>query len=94
MGALEAEVKAFKEVFRFAKDVGVHDFNIKGDSLLMFNALCGVSPPLPPVASLISGMLMMCADFNRVDFSSIRRQGNKPAHLLAKYALDILDYFD
>lgn len=60
----------------------------------MFNALCGVSPPLPPVASLISGMLMMCADFNRVDFSSIRRQGNKPAHLLAKYALDILDYFD
>lgn len=52
LGALEAEVKAFEEGFHFAKDVGIHDFIIEGDSLLMFNAFCGVSPPPSSVASL------------------------------------------
>lgn len=92
LGALEAEVKAFEEGFHFAKDVGVHDFIIEGDSLLMFNALCGVSPPSSSVASLVSKMLMMCADFNRVNFSHIRRQGNRLAHLLAKHALDVVEF--
>ena len=53
---------------------------------------CGQSPPPSSMASIISGALGFCGMFRQVDFSHIRRQGNKPAHLLAKHAKCIVDY--
>ena len=35
---------------------------------------------------------MACGSCYKVDFSHIKRQGNSPARLLAKYALGIVDY--
>ena len=91
-GALEAKAKAFKVGLQFAMDVGIHDFILEGDSLLIHNALCGLSPPPSSVALVIRGMLMSCGAFYQVDFSHIRRQGNRPTHLLAKHVLGIVDY--
>ncbi|XP_065616449.1 uncharacterized protein LOC136061925 [Quercus suber] len=90
LGPLEAEAKAFEAGTQFAKDVGIQDFIIEGDSLVLYNALCGNTPPPASVAAVVLGMKMMCGDC--VDFSHIRRQGNKPAHLLAKHALSIVDF--
>lgn len=42
--------------------------------------------------AVVSGMTMMCEDFYRVAFSHTCRQGNRPAHLLAKYGLCIVDF--
>ena len=92
LGALEVEAKAVEVALQFAKDVGILDFIMKGDSLIVHNALCGLSPPPSSVAAIISGALGSCGMFRQVDFSHIRRQGNKPAHLLAKYAKCIVDY--
>ena len=86
------EAKAVELALQFARDVGISDFIMEGDSLIVHNALCGLSPPPSSVAAIISGALGSCGMFRQVDFSHIRRQGNKPAHLLAKYAKCIVDY--
>ncbi|XP_065634478.1 uncharacterized protein LOC136069648 [Quercus suber] len=92
LGALEAKAKAVEIALQFAMDVGVYDFILEGDSLLVYNALCGHSSPPSSVASVISGALVFYGLFRQVEFSHIRRQGNTPAHLLAKHALGIVDY--
>ena len=92
MGPLEAEAKAFEAGFQSARDVGIQDFIIEGDSLVLYNALCGNTPPPASVAAVVSGMKMMCGDRYCIDFSHTRRPGNRPAHLLAKHALCIVDF--
>ncbi|KAK9992106.1 hypothetical protein SO802_027091 [Lithocarpus litseifolius] len=92
LGALEVEAKAVEVALQFARDVGISDLIIEGDSFVIYNALSGHSTPPSSVASVISGALAFCVLFHRVEFSHIRRQGNKLAHLLAKHALGIVDY--
>ncbi|XP_065636023.1 uncharacterized protein LOC111983043 isoform X1 [Quercus suber] len=75
LGALEVEAKAVEIALQFAMDVGVYEFIMEGDSLVVYNALCGHSSPPSSVASVISGALDFCGLFRRVEFSHIRRQG-------------------
>ena len=86
------EAKAVELALQFARDVGISDFIMEGDSLIVHNALCGLSPPPSLVATIISGALGFYGMFRQVNFSHIRRQGNKPAHLLTKHAKCIVDY--
>ena len=60
LGLLEAEVKAWEEGVKFAREVGVYDFTLEGDSLVVFNALSGRSTPPVSVESIIRGILMVC----------------------------------
>ena len=92
LGPLEAEMKAWEEGVQFTREVGVYDFTLEGDSLVLFNALSGLSNPPAVVESVVRGVLMACGSCYKVDFSHIKRQGNSPAHLLAKHALGIVDY--
>ena len=92
LGALEVEAKAAEVALQFARDVGISDFIMEMDSQIVYNALCGHSSPPSVVASVISGAIGFCGLFRQVDFSHIRRQGNTPAHLLAKHARGIVDF--
>ena len=60
---MEVEAKAFEAGIQFARDVRIRDFIIEGDSLILYNALCGNTPPQFSVAVVVSGMTMMCGDF-------------------------------
>ena len=44
------------------------------------------------VAPIVYGILDSCQEVRYVRFSHVRRKGNKPAHLLAKYIIGIVDY--
>ena len=92
LGALEVEAKAVEVALQFARDVGISNFIMEGDSLIVYNALCGHSFPPSLVATIISGAIGFCGLFHWVEFSHIHRQGNKPAHILAKHAKGIDDY--
>ena len=92
LGAVEAEAVAYEQGLMFARDIGIHNFIIEGDSLIIHHALSEVSTPPSSVAAIIQGMQEMCKEFSGVMFSHVRRQGNQPAHLLAKHARGIVDF--
>ena len=73
---------------QFAKDLLI----LESDSLLMTNALKELSPPPSTMATIIYSYLSVSRAFKQVEFSHVRRQGNKLVHLLAKYAHGIDDF--
>uniref|UniRef100_A0A7N2MTJ9 RNase H type-1 domain-containing protein n=1 Tax=Quercus lobata TaxID=97700 RepID=A0A7N2MTJ9_QUELO len=92
LGAVEAEAMAYEQGLMFARDIGIHNFIIEGDSLIIYHALCESSNPPSSVAAVVQGIQEMCREFHGVMFSHVRRQGNQPAHLLAKHACGIVDF--
>ncbi|KAL0010030.1 hypothetical protein SO802_005138 [Lithocarpus litseifolius] len=85
LGVLEVEAKAVEVALQFVRDVGISDFIMEGDSLVIYNALSGHSTPPSSVASVISSALAFCGLFHRVEFSHIRRQGFAKALKLFKH---------
>ena len=65
---------------------------MESDSLIMVQALNGTSVPPSAVSAVVQGILDLSSSFRRVEFSHIKRQGNRPAHVLAKHALGIVDF--
>ena len=92
LGAMEVEAKAVEFGLKFAKDMLIQDFILEGDSLILMNALNEISPPPSLVAAVVYGSLSTFYGFRQVEFSHVRRQGNRPTHLLAKHALDISEF--
>ena len=88
LGAMEVEAKAVEFGLKFAKDMLIQDFILEGDSLILMNALNEISPPPSLVVAVVYGSLSAFYGFRQVEFSHVRRQGNRPTHLLAKHALD------
>ena len=84
LGPLETEVKAVEAAVQFARDVGVQDCIIEGNSLITYNALSGNTSPPSSVAAVISGI--------RVLSGFLRRQCNRPAHQLAKHVTGVVDF--
>lgn len=58
--------------------------------MIIHNALCEKSPPPASVEAVIAGMKELCKDFRRIVFTHVKRQGNRPAYLLAKHASSIV----
>ena len=84
------EAKAFEMGMQFLK--GIQDFILEGDSLTIYWALSGLSDALTSVDSMVQGLLSFSEEFRKVSFSHVRRQGNRPNHLLGKHAKGIVDF--
>lgn len=65
---------------------------MESDSLILVNALKEYSPPPIAVAAVVYNSLAASHEFRQVDFNHVGRQGNRPAHLLAKHAFGIEDF--
>ena len=93
LGDIAVEAKAFETGITFAKEVGILDFVLEGDSLTIVNALCEKTSAPSSVASLIYGIQAGSIDLRNVYFSHVCRSWNLPPHLLAKFAVGISNYF-
>ncbi|KAL0011877.1 hypothetical protein SO802_006985, partial [Lithocarpus litseifolius] len=92
LGAVEAEAMAYETGLIFAKDIGIQEVVIEGDSLIIHRALSDESKSPSSVSAIVQGMQELGEDFRKIEFSHVRRQGNKVAHLLAKHAIDVSDF--
>ena len=92
LGPLETEAKAVEAGLQFARDIGIQDCIFEGDSLTVFNAICGNNSPPSSVVAVVSGIKTLSSYLRRVDFSHVRRQCNTPVHLLAKHVKGIVDF--
>ncbi|XP_065632317.1 uncharacterized protein LOC136068724 [Quercus suber] len=63
MGAVEVEVNTFEAGMLLAKDTGVEDLVLEGDSVMVLNALIGKSTPPSSVEAVVLGMQEMAKDF-------------------------------
>ncbi|KAL0017168.1 hypothetical protein SO802_004237 [Lithocarpus litseifolius] len=75
----------------FAWDVGIREVVLECDSKIMSNALLGLCTSLIIISNILAGVYHQLQDFRVAQVSHVRRQGNKPAHILAKHAKDIID---
>ena len=91
LGAIEVEAKAVEMGLHFAKDMSIQDFTLESNSLSLVNALRDLSPPPLSVAALVYSSISVAHSFHSVDFGHVGRNGNRPAHLLARHALGIVD---
>lgn len=92
LGAVEVEVKAFEAGFLFAKDIGIQEFILEWDSIIVHRALCDMSTPLASIEPIILVMHALFREFHRVGYSHVHRQSNRPSHLLAKHVKCIVYY--
>ena len=90
LGPLEAEAKAVEVGLQFAKLLGVSDFIVEGDSLIVSRALSHSFSAPTSIDAVIMGIRSAALEFHNVDFSHVKRNANSPAHLLAKYAKGIV----
>ena len=76
----------------FARDIGIQDVIFEGDSLQVCNAMNGCLLAPPAVANVLEGIFLQLQSFRSFLFSHIKRDGNKPAHLLAQHAKFVHDF--
>ena len=87
---LEVEAKAYKVGMLLARHLGLRDGLLEGDSLTISNALKGISVPPTSVAAIVEGIHVLGSEID-VNFSHVRRSGNKPAHIRAIQALSFVN---
>ena len=69
--ALDTEVKALEVGVQFAKDIGIQDFILESDSLVLYHAVTGLAQPPSFVDSMVLGIQMLCREFRQVSFSHV-----------------------
>ena len=92
LGAIETKSKAIEAGLLFALDIGIRDIVVESDCFLMIQALKGTTTPPSVISTVTQGVLDLSMGFNTVEFSHVKRQGNRLAHMLAKHALSITDF--
>ena len=83
---MEAEAKAYELGILFARDMGFHEIALEGDSVMVSNAIAGISLPPSSIASVVCGISSLLSAFHSFSISHVGRKGNQVAHLLAKHA--------
>lgn len=88
LSPLEIKAKALKEGILFARDIGIQEFVLEGDSQVVVDAITSYSHPPSSIALVCS----LSHEFREVEVSHTHRDKNVPAHLLTKYALGVKHY--
>ena len=92
LGAIEAEAKAMEVGVEFTKDIGIREAEFESDSLMVCNALQGLSSPPSSVMNVLAEVMNQLSCFRQWKITHTKRQGNVPAHLLAQHAKYVEDY--
>ena len=91
LGLLEVETKAYEAGLLLARHLGLRDVVLEGDSLIISNALKQFTLLPTSIDAIVEGFHELGAEIGVVNFSHVRRIGNKPTHILAKQAQNLVN---
>ncbi|XP_030924592.1 uncharacterized protein LOC115951551 [Quercus lobata] len=91
LGSLEVEAKAYKAGLLLARHLGLRDVVLEGDSLIISNALKRLTLSPSSVDAIMKGIHELGAEIGVVHFSHVRNIDNKPAHILARQAQNLVN---
>ena len=91
LGSLEVEAKAYEAGLLLARHLGLRDIVLEGDSLIISNALKRLTLSPSSVDAIMEGIHELGAEIGVVLFSHVCRMGNKPAHILARQAKNLVN---
>ena len=89
----DAEAIAVREAVKLARDVGLIEVEVEGDSLIIFNDLGDQDVCFASYIDIIKDIQQLACSLERVGFSHVRRNGNRVAHVLARKALELSSDF-
>ena len=92
MGAVEVEAKALEAAAGFAKDIGIQKVIFESDSLVVCSAVQGAAEPPITIANIISSTIQIMQQIQQVEVQHLRRDGNRAAHGLVRYAQNVNDF--
>ncbi|KAK9989226.1 hypothetical protein SO802_029465 [Lithocarpus litseifolius] len=76
----------------FAMEARVKDMTFEGDSLVICNAIHGLTEAAPLVQNVVTRILKRDQGFRTFTFSHTIRQRNAPAHVLAQHAVNVKNF--
>ena len=85
----EIEAMAATRALEFAREVGISEAILEGDSLLVIKALATKDIGLASFGILIQDAYRFTSAFSLLSYSHTKREGNQVAHDLAKLAVTI-----
>ena len=85
----EIEALAAYKAVRFARELGLSQAVLEGDSSIVMSALNSSNPGLAPCGLLIQDTLNVATGFSKLSYSHTKREGNSIAHNLAQLAANI-----
>lgn len=91
LGALEVETKAAEEGIILARDLGLGEVVVEGDSMTVMSALSGVNHPPCPIQKVVESSVHMLRRFKDWEAKYVGRNSNVAAHQLARKANSISD---
>ena len=80
---------AASKALEFARELGIAEAVLEGDSQVVIMALNSKSPVLAPYGSLVQDSLSLSNSFSKLSYSHTKRDGNPVAHNLAKLAVNL-----
>ena len=87
---MEIEAKALEEGVNFAWEVGIKDLVVESDSQVVIDALKGNGIVLVCIANIIEGTGPKLLEFRHTIISKVKKQGNRPAHILTQYSIILM----
>ena len=79
---------AYKAV-GFARELGLSQVVLEGDSSIVMSTLNSSYPGLAPFGLLVQGTLNVATGFSKLSYSHTKKEGNSVAHNLAQLAANI-----
>ena len=89
---MEIEAVAASRALEFGLEIGLAEAVLEGDSELIINALKSRSGTIALVQPLVQDAFIYSGSYTKLLYSHCRRDGNKLAHSLARYSINVSNY--
>ena len=86
---VKIEALAASKALEFARELGIADAVLEGDSQVVMMALKSKTSVLAQFGLLMQDSLTLSTGFSKLSYSHTKREGNTVAHSLAKLAMNL-----